>query len=158
MRRHTFNLEETSMRNRNSLLPVFILISAVTLSLLFSACGRDNKQAYLNATTPAPVASVPVEELSCDASAPTDVVAQIDPADGKEYFRPQVITKPVNSVVKWTNNDIGTTNNYWIKIGTFESIRVAPGGSICIRFTQPGTYNYHCDPGVGGTVILEPAK
>lgn len=124
------------------------LAAAVLLLPLLGACGHDNSTQNLGGgtTTTTPVAA---QVASC-ATGTANVIMQ------NEAFIPASITVPVNSNVKWTNTDT-TGNNYWIIIGSFESPRVGPGQSVCLEFTAPGTYQYHCDPLVRGTVVVEPA-
>ena len=113
-----------------------VLVAAVALALL-AACGRDNSTSNLSGVTSTPVGANSAQLASC-ASGTADVIMQ------NEAFIPAVITVPVNKSIKWTNND--ASGNYWIIMGSFESPRVGPGQSICLEFTAPGTYEYHCDP------------
>lgn len=40
--------------------------------------------------------------------------------------------------------------------GAFDTRRIKPGGSVAVRFTQKGTFNYHCKihPFMHGTIVV----
>lgn len=132
-----------------------VVMVAVAGLLLLGACGKDNGIAPLQnagVTTTSVPAGVQLASCPTGTFIPSDMPIV---AMKNESFTPQVLTVPVNSTVMWTNND--ASGNYWINMGSFESTRVGPGQGVCIEFTSPGTFEYHCDPQVTGTVIVQPA-
>ncbi len=114
-----------------------------TVLMLLSACGKENTFKNADTTSQLPAG---VHLASCPSTT-TNVIMQ------NEAFSPATITVEPNTIVKWTNQD--ATGTYWIIMGAFESPRVDPGQHICIKFTEPGTFEYHCDPTVRGTVIVK---
>jgi plastocyanin len=120
------------------------LIFILFLTGLLSGCGKDRGGGV------AAVQST-VKYLVCPSTGTTDIAVE------NEQFLPATVTIEVNDIVKWTNT--GTGAWYWVASenvpgGTFNIDGIHPGESACLRFTAPGTYEYHCDPDVGGTVIV----
>lgn len=69
-------------------------------------------------------------------------------------FNPQELTINVNTEVSWTNNqDISHTV---ISQGLFESPVLKKGDTFKFKFTEAGTYDYHCSihPSMKGKVIV----
>jgi plastocyanin len=58
-------------------------------------------------------------------------------------FDPKVLTVPVNTTVKWTNND-AVTHTVTSDSPLFNSGNLAPGDTFSFLFTATGTYTYHC--------------
>lgn len=159
-------------RTRAHVFKPFLLFIAVPLMLLFLSCGRDNGTATSGGENTGTSntgssdtggsdtggsdtgTSNTVQSVTCPAD--TAAVSMKD-----QTFNPQSITVPVNTVVKWTNNDPATGPNWWVtsgdvpENGSFSIPPFGPGKSECLKFTAPGTYNYHCDPEVQGVVIVE---
>jgi plastocyanin len=80
-------------------------------------------------------------------------------------FTPSAITIHVGDIVMWTNtggthNVNGTTSAYPSNPLSFGN-DVGSGWTYSFTFTQPGTYNYHCDPhkdfGMTGQVTVQDA-
>jgi plastocyanin len=60
-------------------------------------------------------------------------------------FGPRSVTVKVGTKVTWTNKDPAPTNHTaTADSGTFDTGRLAPGGSNSYTFTTAGTYSYHC--------------
>ncbi len=60
-------------------------------------------------------------------------------------FNPATLTVAAGTTVTWTNND-STTHTVTSTAGpaSFDSGFVSPGGTFSFKFTQVGTYEYHC--------------
>ena len=147
------------MRYRNRILPVVVLSLTIVamVSLLLGACGRDNRQAYLNATktTPVPVVTTGINEVSCDG------VQNAFPVSAAwEKFTPTLAPISTGSIVKWTNDEpVGTPNSQYYIVSDLASFntqtRFLPGQSVCFKFDKPGTFPYHCDDYVVGVVRVD---
>lgn len=73
--------------------------------------------------------------------------------DSPFAFRPAEVTVPVGSTVRWVNEDdvfhtVTSTNSLGTRRanGLFDHSLFARGQSFEYRFTQPGTYNFFCQP------------
>lgn len=71
------------------------------------------------------------------------------------------------ATVTWYNGDFssttyggvtGVTHHLREDNGLFDSGTLAPQGRFSFKFTQPGTYTYHCTihPGMVGTITVTP--
>ena len=71
-------------------------------------------------------------------------------------FSPATITVAAGRDVTWTNDD-PTDHTVTSIDGTFGSDALGPGGSVSIRFTDPGVYPYRCaiHPDMRGQVRVE---
>jgi plastocyanin len=71
-------------------------------------------------------------------------------------FNPATLTVPVNTTVKWTNND-GITHTVTSDTNLFDSGNLASGNSFTFKFTSAGTYSYHCSihPDMTATIIVQ---
>jgi plastocyanin len=58
-------------------------------------------------------------------------------------FIPQTITVPVNTTIKWTNND-AITHTVTSDTGLFDSGNISNGGTFSYTFTTVGSFSYHC--------------
>jgi len=70
-------------------------------------------------------------------------------------FSPGNLTRPVNSTVTWYNGDT-TTHTVTSDTGVFASPYLTPGASFSFKFTQRGTFPYHCEPhpSMTGTIVI----
>ena len=70
-------------------------------------------------------------------------------------FSPGTLTRPVNSTVTWYNGDT-TTHTVTSETGVFASPYLTPGASFSYKFTQRGTFPYHCEPhpNMTGTIVI----
>ncbi len=90
-----------------------------------------------------PAATGTVQVVACPGTTAVSIVNMVT------GFSPSSVTVPVNTVVQWTNNDaithtVTSTSTVPAGIATFDSMNLAPGTSVCFKFTSAGTYNYHC--------------
>lgn len=71
-------------------------------------------------------------------------------------FSPQTLTVPVNTTVKWTNND-GISHTVTSDTALFDSGTISSGDTYSFKFTSTGTFNYHCKihPGMTATIIVQ---
>ncbi len=79
-------------------------------------------------------------------------------AVGVTSFAPSPVTISVNQIVEWDNTsgfDHTVTSTTVPANGTF-NVALNNGTSVCLKFTAPGTFNYHCSihPVMTGTVIV----
>src|ERR1041385_6493622 len=76
------------------------------------------------------------------AAPPTDISIR------NRTYQPSVVQVGVGTNVRWTNDDTGilmsTDHTVTADDGSFDSGRIAPGGSFHLRFTRAGTFAYHC--------------
>ena len=70
-------------------------------------------------------------------------------------FSPSTITVAVNTTVKWTNKD-AIAHTVTSDAVLFDSGNMNSGATFNYKFTQAGTYNYHCTyhSMMTGTVIV----
>lgn len=130
-----------------------VLLAAIiilTSNLLFLSCGRGGPDSSSGGGGSTGIKST-VQEVPCPVSGTTNVTVQ------NESFTPQTVSVLVNGVVKWTNQEQNVY--YWVISdtvpgGSFKIPAIKTGESACLIFTAPGTYIYHCDPEVQGTVIV----
>lgn len=113
--------------------------SLVVLSVMVVSCGGGGS---LYGGGSAPMTQSTVHVVACPASGTTDV-SIVNMTTG---FSPASIAVPVNTTVKWTNNDTTTHTVVSSTVplyGTF-NVQVNPGSSVCLQFTSAGTFNYYC--------------
>src|SRR6266852_4181731 len=75
-------------------------------------------------------------------TSPTTVNVSII-SNGSFAFSPQTLNITVGTIVIWKNN---TTAPHTVSSdnGTFGSATISPGGTFSFKFTQAGTFAYHC--------------
>ncbi len=71
-------------------------------------------------------------------------------------FNPKTLTVPVNTTVKWTNQD-ATLHTVTSDTQLFDSGNLANGAWFSYMFTTPGTYTYHCSfhTYMTGTIVVQ---
>ncbi len=118
----------------------------IVLAVILSSCGGGGGGGGYG-SSPAPPAPVStVQMVACPSSGTTNVSIVSMTAPG---FSPSSITVPVNTTVKWTNNDASmiahTVTSTTVPLyGGFDSGQMGFGTSICFKFTSAGTFYYHC--------------
>jgi plastocyanin len=127
------------MKHRSTTFAVIAGIFVV-LALVLYGCGGGG---YGGGGT-APASTVLL--VTCPTgTADVSIVSQIVPG-----FSPSSISVPVNTIVKWTDNDatpatLHTVTSTTVPLyGTFDSGQMSLGTSVCFKFTSAGTFNYHC--------------
>lgn len=65
-------------------------------------------------------------------------------ANGGFAFSPQALNINVGTTIKWTN-DTTAPHTVTSDNGAFDSGTIAPGGTFSFKFTQAGTFAYHCN-------------
>ena len=134
---------------------IFVIAGVlVVLSIVLYNCGGGGGGGYGGGGTPPTPSTVQVVVCSAGTTTTVSIVNQIT------GFSPSSVTVPVNSIVQWTNNDsiIHTVTSTTVPTnGTFDSGNLAPGASICLKFTSAGTFNYHCSihPTMTGLVTVQ---
>jgi plastocyanin len=132
----------TIMENRSKV--IFVTAGVlVVLAIVLSSCGGGGG-GYGGGGTPIAASTVQVVICSAGTTTTVSIVSQNFPG-----FDPASVTVPVNSIVQWTNNDLTmpyhtVTSTTVPANGTFDSGNLAPGASICLKFTSAGTFGYHC--------------
>jgi len=61
-------------------------------------------------------------------------------------YTPSTVSVPVNTTVKWTNNDsiLHTVTSTTVPLyGNFD-VSVSAAASVCLKFTSTGSFSYHC--------------
>lgn len=73
-----------------------------------------------------------------------------------DAFSPVILTVPINTTVKWTNND-AVNHTISSETGLFESGVITHGGTYSFQFTSAGTYSYHCTihPFMTGKIVVQ---
>jgi len=88
--------------------------------------------------TEAPIAAI----VTCPAAGTTNVSIR------NFSFLPGSVSIAADTIVRWTNNDSSshtvTSGTSPTANGTFDSGILPPGGTVCIKFSAPGTYAYFC--------------
>lgn len=124
-----------------------VLLSIICLAL--AGCGSSSDDN--GGTTPGPVTVV-------DCS--TATVAATVTATSSNTFDSNNVTIPVNSVVRWFSASAtvhtvtsGTQPN---ADGKFDQ-PLNPGSSVCLQFTEAGTFNYYCiyHNGMTGVIAVQ---
>jgi plastocyanin len=72
---------------------------------------------------------------------PTVVVTITTDSNGNFAFSPQTLNITAGTVVIWKNS---TSTPHTVTGNTFGSGTITPGGSFSFKFTQAGTFAYHC--------------
>ena len=112
-------------------------------------------------TTPTPTPTratptpTPTPKPSPTLTPPTTVKVSII-SNGSFAFSPQTVNISIGTIVIWKNN---TTVPHTVSSdnGTFDSATISPGGTFSFKFTQAGTFAYHCNihPFMTATVIVK---
>ncbi len=68
-------------------------------------------------------------------------VTIITQSNGAFAFSPQTVNIASGTTVTWTNN---TSAPHTVTGSSFGSAAISPGGSYSFKFTQAGTFAYHC--------------
>lgn len=71
-------------------------------------------------------------------------------------FSPQTLSIAVGTIVVWKNNT-GAPHTVTSDNGVFGSGTISPGGTFSFKFTQAGTFAYHCNihPFMTATIIVK---
>ena len=77
-------------------------------------------------------------------------------------YDPASVHVPLGANVRWTNNESGLLapdHTVTDDGGSFDSGRLHPGDTYRIRFTQAGTYTYHCQihSSMHGSIVVDGA-
>jgi plastocyanin len=129
----------------NSITSIVIAGIFVVLSVVLIGCGGGGGGGGYGGGGGGTTTST-VQAIACPASGTTDVSIVSMTAPG---FNPSSISVPVNTTVKWTNNDatmtLHTVTGTTVPVnGAFDSGQMSFGNSVCFKFTSAGTFNYHC--------------
>ena len=130
-------MQHTVKHTSNKLLTVaglFFVLAVVLYSCGGSGYGGGGGTTMTTAT---------VQVVACPVSGTTDISIENSTAAG---FNPGSVTIPVNTTVKWTNDDSvqHTVTSTTVPLyGTFNAT-VNPGATVCLQFTSAGTFNYQC--------------
>lgn len=114
---------------------------AVLALLVLTACTDDE----LGGTTTSDPSSVP--------TAPVETRVAINNFN----FTPGDLVVRTGTTVEWQNRAEGTPHTATADDGSWDSGRIAAGGSFSFTFTEPGTFEYICTihPSMTGTVVVE---
>lgn len=102
--------------------------------------------------TPTPARSTPTPTVSRPSPTPTApkptptptpkiVVTITTDSNGAFAFSPQTLNISAGTTVTWNNT---TSAPHTVTGGSFGSGTISPGGSFSFKFTQAGTFAYHC--------------
>ena len=91
-------------------------------------------------------------EAATGPTATTSATAKVSIANYK--FHPPTLTVSKGARVAFTNAS-GVTHTA-TDGGVFDTRRIKPGRSVAVRFTQKGTFSYHCKihPFMHGTIVV----
>ncbi len=86
-------------------------------------------------------------------SAGASATSSVDIANFK--FHPKTIHIQAGTEVDFSNHSRVTHTA--TRAGAFDTGHIAPGKSILVKFTHPGTFAYHCTihPFMHGTIVVE---
>jgi plastocyanin len=125
-----------------------ILAAVVALVFVFAACSKKE------ATTAAKHVGNAVATAASDVAS----VVKSEPVTLRNIaYDPQRVSVKVGEEVKWTNRD-GFPHTVTSDNNSFDSGDVGTDKSYSFRFTQAGTYAYHCQihgkNRMAGTVVV----
>ena len=97
-------------------------------------------------------AQVSTSTASTGAPGPNEVFVR------SRMFNPATLTIPAGTSVTWLSKNDVETHTIVSDAGIF-NLALNVGGSATFRFTEPGTYMYHCTPHpeMNGTIIVTAA-
>ncbi|MBE9221827.1 plastocyanin [Cyanobacterium stanieri LEGE 03274] len=104
--------------------------------------------------------------ISATAPANADTVEVKMGADsGMLAFQPSEVTIKAGDTVKWVNNKLAPHNVVFDSSApnaeslSHKGLAFSPGESFEVTFSEPGQYNYYCEPhrgaGMNGKIIVE---
>jgi plastocyanin len=126
-------------------IPVAACAFAATVAAGLAACGESSPATSSSSGTNVGTAGVnlgtPAEQIS---------------ATEQLVFSPATLNAHVGDVIQWTATG---TMMHTVTFDGFDSlsdVALNSGGIWEVKFTTPGTYNYHCTlhPGMNGTVVV----
>ena len=125
-------------------------VCVVFLLLLLAACGgTDTGVSNTTGATPqtavTPTSAVTPTPTTAATGSGQDIT--ITGGAGSYAFSPDTLTIPVGTTVTWTNttkapHTVTSDDGKSFDSGTDKPID--PGATFSFKFTQPGTYAYHC--------------
>ena len=124
----------------------------VVLAVVLNSCGGGGYGG--GGGTAMTIATVQV--VACPVGGTTDISIVDSTAAG---FSPASVPVPVNTTVKWTNNDLvqHTVTSTTVPLyGSFNAT-VNPAATVCLKFTAAGAFNYRCSlhPVMTGLVTVQ---
>lgn len=169
---HTPRTTTAPLRRRTA-----VVVSALVLGLVVSACGGDTGSEQ--DATPSPAQSTEATPDSTGTT-PDSTESTEAPTDGTEttagdevvisgfVFEPASIEVAAGTRVRWTNEDMfahtvtsgqpgGPTGQFDGDLGELDNVD-ASGTTFDTAFTEPGTYPYFCrfHPKMRGEVVVVP--
>lgn len=105
--------------------------------------------------TPARATPTPTPKPPTPTPMPTTMNVTIV-ANGSFAFSPQTLTISVGATIVW-KNDTTAPHTVTSDTGVFDSGTIAPGGTFSFKFTQAGTFAYHCNihPFMTASIIVK---
>jgi plastocyanin len=128
-----------------------MLRNVLFCSLALTACGGSSNSGDDDDTPDAPAQNATVMMVAC-AGGEMEVETT-----GGFRFNPMSVTIAVGDAVKFTNSTshsvVPATSGM-----TDPGLRAGFGTSTCLMFTEPGTFNYKCNPhsSMTGSVTVNP--
>jgi plastocyanin len=136
-------------------------LGVVVMALFLAGCGGSSSS--VNTGTPPTATTAPTSPPATVApttapASPTAVSGSAAVTIQNFSFSPQVITVKVGTTITWTDKD-STAHTVTSVSGptSFNSGSLTPsGGTFQFKFSQAGTYSYHCmiHPSMTATVIV----
>src|SRR6266571_3841538 len=113
------------------------------LFIILAACGGESNTATAtSASTNVSTTIVGTTNTpSAPSPAPTMVVTITTQSNGTFAFSPQALNITAGTTVIWNN---ATSAPHTVTGSSFGSATISPGGSFSFKFTQAGTFAYHC--------------
>ena len=111
-------------------------------------------------TTPTPIPTratpAPTPKPSPSPTPPPTTVNVAIITSGTFAFSPQTLNITVGTTVVWKNNT-GAPHTVTSDNGAFGSGTISPGSTFSFKFTQAGTFAYHCNihPFMTATIIVK---
>lgn len=133
-----------------------VSVALVGLALVFSgaACSREEAR-----DTAADVYDEAKEGAEEAANRAEDVINDRTVSIKEIAFHPKERTVKIATEVTWPNLD-AVTHTVTAENGAFDSGNIEGGKEFSFRFTQAGSYPYHCEihgkERMSGTIVVEP--
>ena len=119
--------------------------------LALAACSGSSSPAP---TAPPSSAGPPAASAAPSGASPAAAGSAVSIASFS--FQPAALTVAVGTTVTWTNND-SASHTVTADDGSFESGRLANGGTFSQTFATAGTFAYHCaiHSSMKGTITVQ---
>ena len=94
--------------------------------------------------------------VGCSPGGATPAAGEVEVVIQNFAFTPQRVTVAAGTTVRWSQKDSAAHTATSDK-GTFDSGNLSQGRTFSFKFSQAGTYEYHCSvhPNMKATVVVQ---